>query len=57
MDDPDHLYTCIFEDYVDKIPSRKTLIDHILVSNALSNNRVLHAGVGHDIFMRYTNGI
>jgi hypothetical protein len=57
MEDPDHLYTCIFEDYVDNIPSRKTLIDHILVSSSLSNNRVVHAGVAHDIFMRHTSGM
>eukprot|EP00019_Armaparvus_languidus_P010427 CAMPEP_0168581918 /NCGR_PEP_ID=MMETSP0420-20121227/1686_1 /TAXON_ID=498008 /ORGANISM="Pessonella sp." /LENGTH=536 /DNA_ID=CAMNT_0008616333 /DNA_START=498 /DNA_END=2108 /DNA_ORIENTATION=- len=44
------MWSCIFDDYVDDIPGKKVLIDHICVSNALKD-RVLNAGIAHDIFL------
>jgi hypothetical protein len=52
----DHLYTCVFEDYVDNIPQRKTLLDHILVTPEVAK-MALQAGVSHDIFCRYSSGV
>lgn len=39
-------YTAIFDDFIDQIPQRKVLIDHILVSPALAA-RVLKSGIAH----------
>jgi hypothetical protein len=44
------MWTCQFDDYVDDIPGKKVLIDHICVSNAMKD-RVTHAGIAHDVFL------
>jgi len=45
-------WSCIFSDYVDKIPNRKVLLDHIFVSAKLEKF-VTHASIGHDIIAKY----
>ena len=39
-------YTAIFDDYVDDIPNRRILLDHVLVSPALRND-ISASGVAH----------
>jgi len=49
----DKLYTAIFDDFVDDIDDRKILLDHILISPALSGN-IQNSGILHD---EYAAGI
>jgi len=43
------LYTAIFDDFIDDIPERRILLDHIVVSPALSS-RIANAGIAHEEF-------
>jgi hypothetical protein len=43
---PQELYTAIFDDFVDEIPNRRILLDHILVSPAL-RGRFSKPGIAH----------
>lgn len=42
-------YTAIFDDFVENIPNKRILLDHILVSPTLSNN-IQNSGIAHDKF-------
>mgnify|MGYP003644601660 CR=1 FL=1 len=53
--DPCDQWTCVFEDFVDNIPQRKVLLDHIFVSHSLSH-RVRGAMIAHELFARYSKG-
>lgn len=47
-------YTAIFDDFIDDIPKRKILLDHVLVSPALSK-RIKNAGIAHKEFNSETD--
>jgi len=47
----DKRYTAIFDDFIDEIPNRRILLDHILVSPALFLESIIaDSGIAHDAF-------
>ncbi|EDQ90319.1 uncharacterized protein MONBRDRAFT_32048 [Monosiga brevicollis MX1] len=51
---PASMYTAIFDDYVDGVPSKRVLIDHICVSRALFQT-TRRAGVAHELFEQFSD--
>ena len=45
----DKRYTAIFDDFIDEIPNRKILLDHIIVSPALLS-KIQDSGIAHEAF-------
>jgi hypothetical protein len=51
---PELCYTAVFNDTIDRVQSRKLLLDHILVSPAL-RGRVAHAEIAHEEYEAATD--
>lgn len=45
----EQLYTAVFDDFVDEIPNRKILLDHIVVSPGLKD-QITDSGIEHTIY-------
>lgn len=53
LEEDDQLYTCVFNDFVDKVAEKKVLLDHIFISNNL-DHCVSRVGIAHDLFKKYS---
>ncbi len=52
---PSERWTSEFDDYIEQTEHKKTLLDHIFVSEALWQT-CIRAGVCHAVFEKYTEG-
>lgn len=49
---PQDQYSCVFNDYVDDIPGKKVMLDHIFVSESLQKVTI-QATFAHELWDRY----
>jgi len=50
------LYSCVFDDYVDKIMNKGSLVDHIFVSNNL-DSLCNYCGISHDLWIQHSSTV
>lgn len=50
----DSVFTCEFDDYVDNIPNKRVLLDHVFVSKSLKGR--VRSCIAHDVFQKSLEG-
>ena len=53
---PEDQFSCVFDDYIDKINQKKVMLDHIFVSKVLQGVAI-QATFAHKLWERYATGV